>query len=373
MRRLPVRELPLGGPALTVRWRSESDEAAPATVGTIDDAVSADEALRRTSRGEHLRYDGDFHNARQLLQAMGRRLEARRRRTRGALEAFREERRLKQLRHETVGRVVVALDREYRLSLRRAPDVAEACREAWGAADGDTTLVALSTLLGLLGAAEWRRKGLEVPGLRGRLVPHYGVYAPTRSDYVELLAGADDVAGRRVIDVGTGTGVLSFVLLQQGAASAIGTDVEPRAVACATENARRLGLSDRFTALQADLFPPERAELVVFNPPWIPEAPRSHVDRAVFDEGGHTLARFLEGLPDHLAPGGRGLLLLSDLAELLGLREAGWLAAAASSAGLELRALRSTPARHGRAKDPTDPLHAARSRETTTLYGLRRP
>jgi methylase of polypeptide subunit release factors len=352
-------------------WRSESDEPAPARFSEVDDRLKADEALRRVRRGEYLLYTGDFHNARQLLAAMGRRIE-KPSRAKSALEAFREERQARLLEHETLSRVVVALDAGYRLALRRAPDVSEACREVWGESPAEPTHVALKTLLGMLGAAQWRRKGLQVPGLKGTLHPHYGVFTPTRTEYVELLAHLPQprVAGARVFDVGTGTGVLAFVLLQRGAASAVGTDIDPRAVACATSNARELGLERRFRALEADLFPEGRADLISCNPPWIPEPPKNRIDRAVYDEGGAMISRFLSGLAEHLAPGGEGLLLMSDLAVLLGLRPAGWLEGEVARAGLSIAGTKSTSAHHPKAKVRLDQLHSTRAREVTTLYRL---
>lgn len=354
----------------TFHWRTESDAPAPVTLLPVGDALSAVEALKCVRRGEHLLYGGDFHNAKQLLGAMGRRL-AHPARASSPLEAFRAQRRARALEHETLGRLVVELDGAYRLQLARAPDVALACTQVWGPPDGERTVVALKTLLGMLGAAEWRKRGLAVPGLPKPLTTHYGVYVPTRTDYVELLRTLCDVRGARCFDLGTGTGVLALLLFQQGAASVVGTDVEPRAVACAKENAARFGVVDRFTVEERALFPEGRADLVVCNPPWLPEAPKNRVDRAVFDEGGQVLEGFLSGLAAHLAPGGRGVLILSDLAELLGLRKAGWLDAEFARHGLRLEAKESRKAQHGKAEDPKDPLHAARSRETTSLYVLR--
>ncbi len=352
-------------------WHSESDEPAPTRLSPVDDRLRADVALARVRRGEFLLYTGDFHNAKQLLGALGRRL-SRPVAARSPLEAFRAERRARQLEHETLSRIVVALDRSYQLGLSRAPDVARACREVWGEPEASITLVPLKQLLGMLGAAEWRRKGLVVPGLIGLLHPHYGVYPPTRTDYVELLLSLPEreVKGKRVFDVGTGTGVLSFVLLQRGAASVVATDCDPRAVACARENAERLGLAKRFEVREADLFPKGTADLVVCNPPWLPEPPKNRVDRAVFDEDSRFLRHFLEGLPAALSPGGQGLLILSDLAVLLGLRPPGWLEERFALSGLGVKWTRSTPARHSKAKDRSDPLHTARSREVTTLYAL---
>ena len=354
-------------------FRSESAEPAPAVLVEVDDRLTADRALRRVRGGEALLYRGDFHNAKQLLQAMGRRLSTRPSRASTPLEAFRSERRARADEHATLARLLVALDPSYCLELARAPDVAKACREVWGAATG-TTVVPLRTLLGMLGAAEWRRKGLSVPGLEGLLTPHYAVYLPTRTDYVELFASVKDVRGKRVLDVGTGTGVLSFLLLQRGAASVVATDCDARALECARDNATTLGLSARFTAVEADVYPTDGAlfDLIVSNPPWIPEAPKNRVDRAVFDEGGRFLSRLFGGSGSSLAPSGELWLVMSDLAVLLGLREPGWLVVELERAGLTLKWRRDRAAKHGKAKDASDPLHAARSRETTTLYCLAR-
>jgi methylase of polypeptide subunit release factors len=160
------------------------------------------------------------------------------------------------------------------------------------------------------------------------------------------------------------------LLLARGAREVIATDVDPRAVACARENAIRMGFGDRFTAMEADLFPPGRADLVVCNPPWIPEVPRSRIDRALYDPEGRVLQRFLGGLSDHLERGGEGWLVVSDLPELLELRSRRWLSDAIESSGLRVIRTRSAKAQHPRAADPDDPLHDARAEETTTLYAL---
>lgn len=353
-------------------WISESGEPAPAILSPVGDRLTAQEALRRARQGEFLLYVGDFQAARQLLNQMEQRLAKAPARSNSPLEAFRLERERRLEEHRTLSRIVIALDRQARLTLRRAPDVQEAMVWAWGEPEKEATVVALKTLLGALGAAEWRRKGVEVPGLRGRIHPYYGVYPPTREDYTALIQGIPDPTGKRVFDLGTGTGVLSMLLLQRGAASAIGTDIDPRAVACARDNAERLGFARRFTALEQPLFPDGRAELIVCNPPWIPEAPKNRIDRAVFDEESAFLRGFVEGLAGHLTPGGRGYLLLSDLAVRLGLRTPGFLPELIARAGLEIESATEAAAQHPRAFEKSDPLHAVRSSEVTTLYCLRR-
>lgn len=370
----PVVRFDLDGSTLEGLWRSESNAPSPTRLRRVGDALTADAALRRVRQGEFLLYDGDFRNARQLLSAMERRLARSLELRRGpgpktALEVFRAERNARLQEHATLSRLVVLLDPRYRLALQRAPLVAAACAQAWGRVEVPT-VVSLKTLVGVLGAAEWYRRGLEVPGLTGRLHPHYGVFSPTRREYVELLSRAPAPEGKRLFDVGTGTGVLSFVLLQRGAASSVATDLDARAVACATENAQRLGLTPRFEAQHRSLFPDGLADLVVCNPPWIPEAPKNRLDRAVFDPEGAVLDAFLAGLAGHLSPRGEGWLLLSNLAELLGLRSATFLEQRLAEAGLTVKWRHSTAPAHPRAQDRDDPLHAARSTEIVTLYGL---
>jgi methylase of polypeptide subunit release factors len=352
-------------------WRSESDAPYPSKLVAVDDRLTAEAALQRVRRGEHLLYEGDFRNAKQLLSAMGRRLDrGRRAGALSLLEQFRAERRARLLEHETLSRIVVKLDPPYKLlGLRKAPDVTAACTALWGPV-ALPTVVPLKALIGMLGAAEWYRTGLEVRGLPGKLHPHYGVFLPTRSEYVDLLLEAPAPEGKQVFDIGTGTGVLSFLLLARGAVSAIGTDLDARCIACAEENATRLGFGGRFHAQQRDLFPEGRAQLVISNPPWIPEPPKNRIDRAVFDENHAFLEGFLSGLRSHLVPGGEGWLLMSDLAELLGLRPGEYLPGRIAAAGLRVKWTRTTAARHPKAKDAGDPLHQARSREITTLYCL---
>jgi methylase of polypeptide subunit release factors len=184
----------------------------------------------------------------------------------------------------------------------------------------------------------------------------------------EALAGRD-LAGKLAFDVGTGTGVLAFLAARRGA-RVVATDDAPEAVACARDNAARLGLAGQVEIREADLFPEGQADLVLCNPPWVPAPAHGPLDRAVYDPGSRFLSGFLAGLPAHLAPAGEALLVLSDLADRLGLRPPGFLSAAASAAGLELERLASATPRHPRASDEEDPLHAARASEVTVLWRL---
>jgi SAM-dependent methyltransferase len=357
------------------RWLSPGVRA-PARYGPADDRTTAAVALARARRGEGLVYAGDYHNARQLLSAMGRRLRARPDRgprTRDPAELFRRERDQVLLEHELLARLLAPIEAGWRVALRRSPDVREACEEAFGPAES-AGLLPLRDLLGAIGAHEWRRRGVDVPALGAPVHPWFGVYAPVRGEYVDLVARATASrapTGLRALDVGTGTGVLALLLARAGA-QVVATDLEPAAVGCARENAARLGLADRVEVIQADLFPdgPASFDLVVSNPPWLPAAAHTALDRAVYDPGGAFLARLVRGLPARLAHGGEAWVVISDLAERLGLRPAGHLAALAAEAGLAVTEVLEACPTHPRARDTRDPLHAFRAAEVTRLHRL---
>ena len=171
-------------------------------------------------------------------------------------------------------------------------------------------------------------------------------------------------------DIGTGTGVLAAVLARRGIARVVATDQDPRALACARENLERLGLAGQVEVVQADLFPEGRAALVVCNPPWVPARPSSPIERGIYDPESRMLRGFLGGLAAHLEPGGEGWLILSDLAEHLGLRPRSELLAAFDAAGLKVVDRSDVRPKHPRPSDETDPLHAARAAEVTSLWRL---
>jgi SAM-dependent methyltransferase len=378
----PVLRWTEDGEERVARWRSERGAPPPKSVVVVDDRATADEAYGLACQGVGLLWRGDFQNARQMLNALATRADRRPRRaskpvagapSRSGVEAFNLARQARSQRARTLGMLLIPLDADRSIPLRRAPDLRQACAEAWGPPDGAPSVASLRELLGIVGAHEWRVRGIDVPEAGGRIHPHYGVFSPTRREYVGLVAGAPlPVAPIGVaFDVGTGTGVLAAVLARRGVARIVATDQDPRALACARENLARLGLADRVEVVQADLFPEGRAALVVCNPPWVPARPASPLEHAVYDADGRMLRGFLGGLAAHLAPGGEGWLVLSDLAEHLGLRTRGDLLALFDAAGLEVAGRLDARPAHPRAADPGDPLHAARARETTSLWRLR--
>lgn len=369
-----ILEWPENGQTRRARWRSEAGLALPQTLEVVDDSLSADAAFAALTDGHALLWRGDWMNARQLMQALTRRVDrhiaATSDNTSLPALAFARHRERQGRRAVLLARLLVPLGPDYKLPLRRAQDVRPACREAWGKPDGSNSVVALRELLAVISAHEWRKKGVPVAAVGGRIHPHYGVFSPVRGEYVDLLAQAPLPPGSELaFDIGTGSGVLAAVLARRGL-TVVATDMAPRALACATANAEQLGLSDKIHIVEADLFPEGRAPLVVCNPPWLPAQPTSPIEYAVYDPDSRMLRGFLAGLPAHLTPGGEGWLIISDIAEHLGLRSRQQLLDWIAAAGLEVRGRLDTRPQHGKVADSSDPLHAVRSAEVTSLWRL---
>lgn len=364
------------GQACHARWRSEAGLPPPQDIVTVDDTLAVAEALRLIRAGKALLWQGDWPNARHFLQALTRRVDRQLagspgKTPRSAGEAFTRHRQLQGERAGLLAALLVPLSADGSLPLRRAQDVGAACREVFGDDIGDSIL-ALRELLAVVSAHEWRKKGVAVPVLGGSIQPHYGVFSPLRGEYLDLLAQAplpDDRA--RAFDIGTGSGVIAALLARRGIARVIATDCDRRALACAAENIDQLGLTAQVEVVEADLFPPGQAPLIVCNPPWLPAQPSSPVEYAVYDPDSRMLRGFLAGLAAHLTPGGEGWLIISDIAEHLGLRSRdtllGWIAAG----GLRVADRLDIRPRHPKSRDQSDPLHAARAAEVTSLWRLR--
>ncbi|BAN34126.1 hypothetical protein SCD_n00277 [Sulfuricella denitrificans skB26] len=358
------------GEPRSVLWRSESGAPPPTRVVIADDRMTADTAYRLACDGTALLWRGDFQNARQLLQSMVRRADRKPLKSSATpAEAFHLHRMTQGQRARALGMLLLPLDDDYGIPLRRAPDVRQACAEAYGPGESPS-VVSLRELLGLIGAHEWRKKGVEIPALEDRIHPYYGVFSPVRGEYVGLVAEAPLPSMELAFDIGTGTGVLAAVLARRGVARIVATDQDPRALMCARENLARLGLAEQVEVVQADLFPAGRAPLVVCNPPWVPARANAPIEHAVYDPDSRMLRGFVSGLVEHLEPEGEGWLILSDLAEHLGLRTRAELLALFDKAGLKVVGRIDVRPTHPRASDATDPLHVARAAEITSLWRL---
>ena len=121
-----------------------------------------------------------------------------------------------------------------------------------------------------------------------------------------------DAKEPRALDMGTGSGIGALALARAGC-SVVAVDVNPEAARCARINALLNRLEARIDVREGNLFEAvvgERFDVIAFNPPFFEGTPSDLHDAAWRSTG--VFERFAAELPDHLAPGGLALVLLSN-------------------------------------------------------------
>ena len=183
--------------------------------------------------------------------------------------------------------------------------------------------VAFPDVQGMNSSWQWYEKGLEVKTLDLTLHPFYGTYFPTRFDHLKLFdkyLKKYDGAKENAIDIGVGSGILSFQLIQNGFKNIFATDTNKNAIIGVSGESERLGFEEKITLNHGDLFEncDVKADLIVFNPPWLlaKHTLEEGIDKAMYYEE-DLFPRFFEQALKHLAPEGKVLLIFSNLAQVV--------------------------------------------------------
>jgi methylase of polypeptide subunit release factors len=359
-------------------WQSESGNPPPKIVVIADDNTNAKVAYKQMCEGVALLYRGDFQNAKQLLQAITRKFDAKPSLPAENLtQAFHQHRARQIQRANITNKILIELNHSS-CDLRRAPDVKEAVAGALIVNSKidkvpAKLLISLRELLGMIGAHEWRKKGVYIDALQSNIHAHYGVYSPVRGEYLDLVNTTSLGSANTAFDIGTGTGVIAAILVTRGIKKVLATDNNVRALNCAAENIKKLDLTQYVELELADLFPKgqKKADLIVCNPPWLPAKANAPIEHAIYDPNSKMLKSFLNRVKDYLNVDGEAWLIMSDLAENLGLRTNEELQKWIADAGLTVVEKRDVAPKHAKSTDQTDPLYAARVKEVTSLYRLK--
>ncbi len=173
-----------------------------------------------------------------------------------------------------------------------SPDLKKAPDNVWIKAfypDQDDFFIIFSDFLGMNGARQWYEKGIKYQVLGHPVHPFYGVYFPTRESHLHIfdqwLAQTDKFP--RAADIGTGCGILSFIMHKHGVQKVHATDTNPNAIFSLREDIQRLGMSSGNYIFPEESgflgsFAPEPDDLIVCNPPWIPETPIHPLDHGSY-------------------------------------------------------------------------------------------
>ncbi len=176
---------------------------------------------------------------------------------------------------------------------------------------------------------------VKAAGMRLRVVP--GVFDPSlhfTSAFLAEYVGRPDVVAStdRVLDVGTGSGIVAIAAARAGAREVVAIDLNPQAVLCAQDNVARMGFGGHVEVRESDMFAAvhrEQFDLVVCNPPYFRGVPTNLAEHAYMAGANYEwLDRFSQEAKGHLSAGGRCLMVIGDAADVREivrrLRPVGW-------------------------------------------------
>lgn len=182
-------------------------------------------------------------------------------------------------------------------------------------------LLTFPQIQGLNSSWQWYKNGISIPVLRNKIHPYYDTYFPTRFEHLELFDNwLKRYSGpkKTAIDIGFGSGVLSFQMIKYGFQKVFGTDTNPNAIIGLSEFMGSTKLSRKIELDFGHLFGKfeKKTELIVFNPPWLPESHTSDkIDEAIYYNQ-NLFPDFFTEAKKRLLPGGNLVLLFSNLAQI---------------------------------------------------------
>jgi release factor glutamine methyltransferase len=138
--------------------------------------------------------------------------------------------------------------------------------------------------------------------------------------FAEFIDGLD-LRGKRVIDVGTGTGILALAAGRAGAENVVAADINPNAALNADENARSNGMGGRVVGLCSNLLaalaPRPLFDVILSSPPKHAGEPRDLTDRGWHAGPAYRdVAALFDQARERLKPGGKLYVMVSSDSDL---------------------------------------------------------
>src|SRR4051812_15209682 len=133
--------------------------------------------------------------------------------------------------------------------------------------------------------------------------------------------GTLDFTGKRVAEIGTGTGILALAAARAGAANVVATDINPNAALSANENAQANGLGDRVTGVCTNLMgaiaPRPLFDVILSSPPKHAGEPKNLADRGWHAGPAYRdIKDLFDQARERLKPGGCIYLMVSSDTDL---------------------------------------------------------
>jgi len=234
-------------------------------------------------------------------------------------ENFKEEREFRSTFRDASHRLLLYVENN-KLAVQKSPDI------GWLEIlypDVSQFLISFPETQGLNSSWQWYQKGIKINVLKLTLHPYFGTYFPTRFDHLQLFEKwlkKYKGAKKNSIEIGIGSGVLSFQLLKNGFKQIFATDNNKNAIIGVSHEAKRMGIENKLNLNYGDLFADcdFQTELIIFNPPWIiAEHELNGIDKAIYYNQ-ELFPNFFEKAKKHLCKDGKLVLLFSNLAQVVG-------------------------------------------------------
>ena len=237
-------------------------------------------------------------------------------------KSFQGQRDFRSIFHELSNRILLDIS-DNKLSVKKAPEIGWLKKLYTEIND---FALPFPKVQGLNSAWQWYKKGIFIPVLQRKIYPFFGTYFPTRFEHLELFEGwVKKYTGEKksAIDIGVGSGILSFQMLQHGFEKTIGTDTNPNSIIGLRESIEENKGYSNLELIHGNLFANinTSTELIVFNPPWLPaKQDIKGLDNAIY-YGPELFPDFFKEAKKFLKPGGKLVLLFSNLAQITNVSE----------------------------------------------------
>ncbi len=231
--------------------------------------------------------------------------------------SFQGQRDFREIYHELSNRILLKISNN-KLVVKKAPEV------GWLKTlypDMSDFILSFPKVQGLNSSWQWYKKGIFIPVLGKKIYPYFGNYFPTRFEHLELFEEwLAKYRGEKksAFDIGIGSGILSFQLLQHGFEKVIGTDINPNSIIGLNEAISKNPKYSNLDLIYGDLFANSDSltELIVFNPPWLPAGKKIRgLDAAIYYNSS-LFSDFFKKAKRRLKPDGKLVLLFSNLAQI---------------------------------------------------------
>jgi hypothetical protein len=232
-------------------------------------------------------------------------------------KSFKEQRKYRSEYHKLSNLILIEIA-DHKLAVKKSPSIGWLKKLYPETSD---FLLSFPQVQGLNSSWQWYQNGISIPVLRNKIHPYYGTYFPTRFDHLILFDNwlkRYEGPKKSAIDVGIGSGVLSFQMIKYGFQKVFGTDTNPNAIVGLTEFMGNTKLSRKIELDFGHLFGnwEKQTELIVFNPPWLPAPSNLDKNEEAIYYNEDLFPDFFAGAKKRLLPDGKLVIIFSNLAQI---------------------------------------------------------